>query len=211
MARRPKRTRANRTSCPDPTTRRLVAKILRVVGTPEADEMITELEAAGLKNWATYTRNLHLDKDLGPRTNAWEEQHIDPRGVWLDNHDAAQQYINQLWTDLGYADPPVVTLLTADEIEERQHLVASANKKEIRLRWDDVLDTVIIHEAAHVIARRLGICDLHGPNWFGVYLSLLERMPERFDMAALKASAAAAGLEWAPLPAALESPMAEAA
>jgi hypothetical protein len=208
MARRPKSTRAKRTPCPDPTTRWLIAKILRVVGTPEADEMIAELEAVGLKNWATYTRNLHRDKDLGPRTNAWEEQHIDPRGVWLDNHDAAQQFVNQLWADLGYADPPVVTPLTTDEIEERRHLVASANEKEIRLRWDRALDTVIIHEAAHVIVKRLGIDDFHGPNWFGVYLWLLARMPERFDMAGLKASAAAAGLEWAPLPSASDSLMA---
>jgi hypothetical protein len=59
--------------------------------------------------------------------------------------------------------------------------------------------------------KRLGICDCHGPNWFGVYLSLLEQMPGRFDMAALKASAAIAGLEWASLATASESLMAEAA
>ena len=80
--------------------------------------------------------------------------------------------------------------------------MASANEKEIRLLGDGAkanLDTVICHEAAHVIAKRLGICDLHGPNWFGIYPSLLERLG-RIDMAALKESAAAAGLEWAPLP-----------
>jgi hypothetical protein len=98
-----------------------------------------------------------------------------------------------------------------EDLEEQPHRVAYANAKEIRLWGDHAnLDTVIVHEAAHVIAQRLQVCDLHGPNWCGVYLSLLERLG-RFDMAALKASAAAAGLEWAPLPTASESLMAETA
>jgi hypothetical protein len=196
-----------------PTAHELRVHIDKLAGTPEADALVADLEADGLTNWAVVLRRVFADRKRASLVNAWEERHIDPHGVWLNTLDVAQQYVNQLWAELGYADPPVVTPLTTEETAERRHLVASANENEIRLLGDGAkanLDTVICHEAAHVLAKRIGICDLHGPNWFGVYLSLLERL-KRFDMAALKASAAAAALEWAPLPTASESLMAETA
>jgi len=184
-----------------------------IAGTPEADKLIADFDAQGLGNWVTGLRQIFRDIEHERSVGAWEDRHTNQHAVWLNTMDAAQQYVNQLWADLGYSAPPVVTPLTAEEIEERPNLVAAANEKEILLLGDGAkanLDTVICHEAAHVIVKRLGICDRHGPNWLGVYLSLLERLG-RFDMAALKESAEAAGLKWAPPPIASESLVAEAA
>lgn len=197
-----------------PPGRAVRAEIDRLVRSPEIDELIADFEAKGMHGWAKFLRLQVLDKELGPRTRAWEEKHIDPHGIWLPMLADVQRFVDQLWADLGYTDPPAVTALTTEDLEEQPRRVAYANAKEIRTAGDRAkanLDTIILHEAAHVIVKSLGICDLHGRNWFGIYLSLLERLPGRFDMAALKASAAAAGLEWAPLATASESLMAEAA
>jgi hypothetical protein len=116
-----------------PSGRAVRAEIDRLVRSPEIDELIADCEAKGMHGWVKFFRLQVLDKELGPRVNAWEEQHIDPHGIWLPTLADAQRFVDQLWADLGYTDPPVVTALTAADIEEQPHRVAYANEKEIRL------------------------------------------------------------------------------
>jgi hypothetical protein len=55
-----------------PPGRAVRAEIDRLVRSPEIDELIADCEAKGMHGWAKFFRLQVLDKELGPRVNAWE-------------------------------------------------------------------------------------------------------------------------------------------
>jgi hypothetical protein len=144
-----------------------------------------------------HQREKELDIERAPRVYAWECANIHPRGVLFTVADVEilQPWINGIWADEGFTDPPTIKVVPGNDLPP--DCAGNANRSTITIRDDQCLDTVLLHELAHSIAKEREVGDSHGPCWLGIYMRLLGRqLGRRFNMKELRASATAAGLQF---------------
>jgi hypothetical protein len=102
------------------------------------------------------------------RVYDWEGKFIAPLCSHVVLFANAQQYVDGVWLANGWTRAPQVRPLP----KQAKRKVASGTYGYIHLP-DKVKGWIILHELAHSVTD-----DLHGPNFVGMYIDLLERMED---------------------------------
>jgi hypothetical protein len=124
------------------------------------------------------------------RVYAWEDRVIAPLDPSQVPFSAAQGMVDAIWTEMGLRYPPRVEKLPP----QARTRVADANRLTLRLRAQTPSWT-LLHELAHAMTTdHDGHSDGHGPDFLGVYVTLLGRYL-RLNPATLLQSLAEAGLQ----------------
>ena len=116
---------------------------------------------------------------------AWENAAVGPRCPGVVAFEQAQQYVNGVWLANGWQRPPKVIPLA----KRSKHLGLACGCGEIYLPCQ-VPAWVILHELAHSLTD-----DLHGPDFVGMYIDLLERV-EKLSRLETMFSLKAAGVDF---------------
>jgi len=104
--------------------------------------------------------------------------------------EKAQTFVDYIWNDLELKNPPRITRLS--DYKMLQGIEACARREEIQIPIRGIKSSILLHELAHSMTPfDVG----HGPEWLGVYMSLLVRY-YRMNMDALIYSVRRAGLEF---------------
>jgi hypothetical protein len=103
---------------------------------------------------------------------AWEDSVIAPLCKGAVPFDKAQAFVDGVWLAHGWSYPPLVSRMP----KQATATVATGNRAEVRLPAV-APDWVILHELAHTLTSdHDGRSDLHGAEFVGVYIKLLERV-----------------------------------
>lgn len=129
------------------------------------------------------------------RVYAWERAAVVPHDGTTIARDGAQAMVDAIWADLGRTHPPKVRPLP----RRATTILGRADRLTIELP-QHCPSWCLLHELAHVMTTTLEEqSDGHGPDFMATYIALLVRYL-RLDPALLRAGAAAAGIDVAPLP-----------
>jgi len=118
------------------------------------------------------------------RVYDWEDDVVRSRCSNIVRFENGQQYVDGVWLANGWTRPPKVFPHRSKKV------IASAHHGVVNLP-DKVAAWVILHELAHALTD-----DQHGPNFVGVYLTLLERV-ERLPKLMLMYSLEQAKIDYA--------------
>lgn len=103
---------------------------------------------------------------------AWENAVIAPLSKGAVPFGQAQAFVDGVWLAHGWLYPPKVSLMP----KQATAIMATGCRAEVRIR-EHTPDWVILHELAHTLTSdHDGRCDMHGAEFVGVYIKLLERV-----------------------------------
>jgi hypothetical protein len=102
------------------------------------------------------------------RVYRWEDSVVAARCSGVVPFANSQTYIDGVWLANGWERPPQVAPMP----RRNGGVLATATYGEIKLP-PQVSGWVILHELAHALTD-----DLHGPNFVGMYIDLLERVEQ---------------------------------
>jgi hypothetical protein len=106
------------------------------------------------------------------RCYKWEDRHVAPLDQSKVPFSNIQAVVDHIWADLGYQYPPKVRPMPKQKAAQ-----GDATRLTVRFPEDRSTPTwVIIHELAHSLTSTIDEGSaLHGPDFVGVYMYLLDR------------------------------------
>ncbi len=107
------------------------------------------------------------------RVYAWEDAVVAPRDRSAISFEKAQMLVTGVWLAEQLLYPPRVEPMP----RQARRTWATGSRTTIRLPQDRPTPTyVILHEIAHALNSTIdGDTDAHGPDFFGLYMGLLDR------------------------------------
>jgi hypothetical protein len=128
------------------------------------------------------------------RFYAWEDRHVHPKDTGTIPFEQAQSIVDYVWARAGLSYPPGVRELARNA----RRTVANANRLTINIPASGISSTVLLHEIAHSMTTDAANerTHAHGPRYVGVFMKLLCRLIQTFNLDELMTTAHQEGLEF---------------